>query len=95
MATAALNCSILLRVLLFVLRFNRALPIYGLLMTVLVGCSSPTEVEKMQEAQHALLTDAMDLQRCESANGYWSEKCTGQRKAYESDLAAFKATYSK
>jgi hypothetical protein len=41
------------------------------------------------------MTEAMDWQRCQNANGYSSEKCASQRKAYESDLAAFKAKYSK
>jgi hypothetical protein len=82
-------------IILPVFRFDRAVPIFSLLLVVLVGCSSPTPQEKMQDAQHDLVSEAMDVQRCESANGYASEKCASQRKAYEDDLARFRATYGK
>jgi hypothetical protein len=81
-------------IILPVFRLDRR-PVFGLLMVVLVGCSSPTMQEKMQDAQHDLLSEAMDVQRCESANGYSSEKCASQRKAYEDDLSRFRATYGK
>ena len=64
-------------------------------VVVLVGCSSPTTQGKMQEAQHDLISEAMDYQHCQSANGYAFEKCDSQRKAYEGDLAKFRATYGK
>jgi hypothetical protein len=52
-------------IILPVFRLDRRVPVFGLLMVVLVGCSSPTMQEKMQDAQHDLVSEAMDVQRCE------------------------------
>ena len=76
-------------------RFDRAVPAFGLLVVALAGCSSPTTQQKMQDAQQNLVSEAMDVQHCESSSGYAFEKCASQRKAYEADLATFRATYGK
>jgi hypothetical protein len=65
------------------------------LVAGLIGCGSGTKQEQMQGAQDALIKEAMALQRCETINGYSSERCADQRAAYESDLAAFRAKYGK
>ena len=64
-----------------------------LLLSALVGCGSPSKQEEMMAAQHALVDEAMALQRCYSDNGYSPEKCDSRRNAYESNLAAFRAKY--
>jgi hypothetical protein len=64
-----------------------------LLISALVGCGSPTKQEEMTAAQHALVDEATALQRCYIDNGYSVEQCGSRRKAYESNLAAFRAKY--
>ena len=64
----------------------------GLLLAVLVGCTTPEQ--KMPAAFQALTDEALALQRCMTEHGYTSEACAEQRKAYESDVAAFKAQYT-
>jgi hypothetical protein len=67
----------------------------AVLVAGLIRCGSATKQEQMQGAQDALIKEAIALQRCETSNGYSSERCAGQRAAYESDLAAFRAKYGK
>ena len=67
----------------------------ALLIAALVGCGSPTKEEEMQAAQAALMDEATEVQHCFNTNGYASDKCVSQRKAYESDLAKFRSTYAK
>ncbi len=67
--------------------------IRAFLMFALVRCGTPSKEEQMTAAQAALVDKAMALERCFSANGYSAEQCAGQRKAYDSDLAAFRAKY--
>ena len=64
----------------------------GVLLVVgLAGCRNPTKLEQMQDAQDALLKEAIALQQCERANGYGSDECASQRAAYQNHLSAFRA----
>jgi hypothetical protein len=67
----------------------------ALLIAALVGCGTPTKEEEMQTGQAALVDEATELQHCFNTNGYASDKCADQRKAYEGDLAKFRSTYAK
>jgi hypothetical protein len=57
-------------------------------MLTVAGCHSATPREQMQAAQSDLISEEMALQRCETQNGYASEKCGSERSAYGHDLAA-------
>jgi hypothetical protein len=77
------------------MKFDRRICACVLLAVGLIGCGSPTKQQQLQASQDALVNEAMAVQRCEATNGYSSQQCAAQRKAYEDHLAAFKATHGR
>jgi hypothetical protein len=67
----------------------------SLVLATVAGCHSATPQEQMQSAQNDLIGEEMALQQCQAQNGYDSEKCAGERSAYNHDLAAFRAKYGR
>ena len=71
--------------------------ITGAMVAGLVGChgQAKTSQDELQAAQSALMGELMTLQQCELQNGLSSGQCADERAAYERDLAAFQAKYTK
>ena len=63
----------------------------ALLAVGLAGRHNPTKIEQMQDAQDALLKEAIALQQCERLNSYGSDPCAPQRAAYQNHLSALRA----
>jgi hypothetical protein len=67
--------------------------VFALLIAGVAGCHSATPEEQRVAAQNDLVSEAMALQRCESASGYGSKQCDDQRATYNRDLSAFRVKY--
>ena len=64
-------------------------------LAILAGCagSEPPLHDPHEMAETALLGGAMALRRCMKENDNLPERCRAERRVYEDQLTAFKATY--